>query len=155
VAVDSTKATFDALNTIYAGDVGAGGLADTTGTAYVRLFRRVGHADENSNLAWPRIEVDIQSIDARAFGSHAVADHTTSYHTDQQVTFYIVVKKDTGITDLDAVVGALTTAYDDVKPADSGGWAFSHGIFTRGPFRVADNGNEMRFAVQYRVRASK
>jgi hypothetical protein len=147
LAKDMSESLYDALAALVAADTGAGGLANTTGSQYVRKVIQKSDPNYDGRLTvWPSLIVDVMpEAESHAFGSSYTSDRATSI-----LRIEVVSKRDPKRAVQNAVNDRLRQILSRVALSGTD-WAFSKAVRVRG-HQSRDTGTEYHYVHEYAVR---
>lgn len=139
---------FAGINTIKAADTGSGGLANTSGNAYVRAWYREDDPVDRDSDNWPMIRVDTSGSDEQDKFDNGLATCV--------IRMSITVKRDYDqtFTLLDAVVDRVRKVFHTATIAQTTDWAFSP-LYCQRVFKGPTTSNETRRIVEFTLAATR
>jgi len=142
---------YTAIQTAYAADSGAGGLANSTGNQYVRStdFKRFDDSDERNNGNWPMIEIDVSAAgEDDAFSRGRAMVYGRAYLSFKRDGVAAMFSK------IDAVLDRFRALYHRNQLTASASWAWSPLTISR-VIRGPVSGNEAKRIVEFQVLATR
>ncbi len=142
------QAIFDWVDTAWAADTGAGGIAPTaSGNARVRFLWRTGEKQPDTPN-WPAVVVSVVSSHDDPIGGSSAG---TSESATAVLTFTIITDRiPSSLTKQNAVADRLKVLFGKTTPTTALGWSFSRTLRLRG-FQGPMTSDRIHWIEQYHV----